>query len=104
MWSQKLANSAYKKASILYKDKVFEHNYPNNDTWQYFDRDGTDMIGENLSKNFSNGTLAFNALMKSRGHYLNIVGTYTDIGIACVNKLCVYHFAHVFDRELFNNK
>lgn len=81
-------------------EKLFDHVRPNGTDWtSVFEDFGIQgyYAGENIAVGYTTPEMVMNAWMGSQGHYENIMGPYTHVGVGCyIDNYGIKHWVQLF--------
>jgi len=90
-----LTRAAMWKLDDMLEKHYFAHSHGSSTPWSFIRAAGYDFTSaaENLGQGYETAEEAHRAWMKSKGHRQNILGDFTDIGVAVKGDLIVVMFA-----------
>ncbi len=89
-----LTLAAERKLDDMLAGRYFAHTHGSRTPWAFIEAAGYDFASaaENLGRGFETAEQAHRAWMKSKGHRRNILGDFTDVGVAVKGDLIVVMF------------
>jgi len=92
--SAELTRAAEWKVEDMLEKHYFAHTHGSSTPWSFMREAGYDFTSaaENLGQGYETAEEAHRAWMKSKGHRANILGDFTDIGVAVKGDLIVVMF------------
>jgi uncharacterized protein YkwD len=94
MENERLTEAAERKLEDMIEKDYFDHTHGSSTPWSFMREAGYryTAAAENLGRGFRTAEEAHRAWMKSKGHRQNILGDFTDIGVAVKGDVIVVMF------------